>query len=390
MSSVPHISSPSGLAGRVARFARFLKSRGFKVFQSSVHDALLSLREIDFSKREDFFASLRVNFAKTDLEWVQFEGLFHEFWRQKGEEAEEDDNRHASEGQAEERSLDGEQVPLILADQSAGGEDEEQKEWLEGVAYSPISKLEKKDLSRFDRKDVQVAELALKQMLESFKVHVSRRSRRSSRSKDMDFSRVMRKSLKTGGLPMELFYREKKKRLKRLVILADVSGSMDRYARFVMPFLLGLRGVGSRAEVFVFSTTLTSVTSMVRRLSIDNAIEGIAEAVPEWSGGTRIGYSLHQFNEGQGERLLNRRTVVVILSEGWDLGGKELLKREMATLHRKAHSLIWLNPLAGDPRFDPMCQGMRVALPYVDHFLPADSLLSLKRVARLLSKVMIH
>ncbi len=189
---------------------------------------------------------------------------------------------------------------------------------------------------------------------------------------------------------MELFYREKKKRLKRLVILADVSGSMDRYARFVMPFLLGLRGVGSRAEVFVFSTTLTYVTLMVRRLSIDNAIEGIAEAVPEWSGGTSIGYSLHQFNEGQGERMLNRRTVVIILSDGWDLGGKELLKREMATLSRKAHCVIWLNPLAGDPRFDPMCQGMRVALPYVDHFLPADSLLSLKRVARLLSRVMIH
>ena len=390
MASVQHISSNSGLAGQVTRFARFLKIRGFKIFQSSVHDALLSLREIDFSRKEDFFVSLRVNFAKTDLEWVQFEDLFHEFWRQNGKDPDEEGDGRASEEQAEVRTSVGEPVPLIHPDQSARGDDEEQKEWLEGVAYSPISKLEKKDLSRFDRKDIRVAELALKEILESFKVHVSRRSRRSSRSKEMDFPRVMRKSLKTGGLPMELFYREKKKRLKRLVILADVSGSMDRYARFVMPFLLGLRGVGSTAEVFVFSTTLTCVTFMVRRLSVDKAIEGIAEAVPEWSGGTRIGYSFHQFNEGQGERLLNRRTVVVILSDGWDLGGKELLKREMAVLQRKAYCVIWLNPLAGDPRFDPLCQGMRIALPYVDYFLPANSLQSLKKVARLLSRVMIH
>ncbi len=390
MSSEPHISNPSGLAGDVARFARFLKSRGFKVFQSSVHDALLGLREIDFSKREDFFASLRANLVKTDLEWVQFEGLFHEFWPKKKEDEEKDDNSQSAQKEAEQRRMDAEPVGRVHAGQSDAGDEEEQKEWLEGVAYSPISKLEQKDLSRFDRKDIQAAELALKQMLEAFKVQAARRSRKSSRAKDMDFSRVMRKSLKTGGLPMELFYRERKKRLRRLVILADVSGSMDRYARFVMPFLLGLRGVGPRAEVFVFSTSLTSVTFMVRHLSIDKAIERLSREVPEWSGGTRIGYSLHQFNEGQGERLLNRRAVVVILSDGWDLGGKELLKREMSLLSRKAHSVIWLNPLAGDPRFEPVCRGMRAALPYVDYFMPADNLRSLKRVARLLSKVMVH
>ncbi len=206
----------------------------------------------------------------------------------------------------------------------------------------------------------------------------------------MDFRRIIRKSLKTGGMPLELFYKKRKKRLKRLVILADVSGSMDRYARFVMPFILGLKGIGSRAQVFVFSTSLTPITSVVRRLSIEKALEYISQLVPDWSGGTRIGYSLHQFNEGHGESLLNKRTVVVVMSDGWDLGGRELLKREMKTLSRKAHSVIWLNPLAGDTEYRPVCRGMQTALPYVDYFLAADSLQNLKKVGRTLSRVMAH
>ena len=189
---------------------------------------------------------------------------------------------------------------------------------------------------------------------------------------------------------MKLFFRKKKKRLKRLVILTDVSGSMDRYARFVIPFILGLKGVGSKAEAFVFSTSLTPITPYLRSLSVDKALEKISLEVPGWSGGTRIGHSLHQFNECYGERLLNRQTVVVIMSDGWDLGGRELLRRGMKTLSRKAHCIIWLNPLAGDPEYEPVCQGMQLALSYVDYFLPADSLQSLKKVGRTLSRVMIR
>jgi len=261
---------------------------------------------------------------------------------------------------------------------------------IEEIIYSPVSMVEKKDLGRFDRGDVQVAQLALKKMMEPFKIDISRRSKRGLKSGNIDFPRVIKKSLKTGGIPFELFYRQKKKRLKRLVILADVSGSMDRYARFVMPFLLGLRGVGSRAEVFVFSTSLTPITFMVRHLDVEKALERIVSEVPDRSGGTRIGYSLHQFNQGHGERLLSRRTVVVLLSDGWDLGGKDLLRREMACLSNRAYSVIWLNPLAGDPDYEPLCRGMKSALPYIDYFLPADSLESLKRVGRLLSRIMIH
>ena len=380
-----------GLAGKVVGFAGFLKARGFRMFQGGVHDALLGLGEIDLSVQEDFYHTLRLSLANTDLEWTLFAGLFDEFWNGKagGEGKPEGVHRHPDR-EMEAPLSRPESLPGIDPERWAETDDGEEKEWLEGVAYSPLSMLEKKDLGSFDTSDILIAQLAMKKMIEPFRIDLTRRSRTSRRPGNMDFRRIMRKSLKSDGSPMELFYKEKKRRLKRLVVLADVSGSMDRYARFVMPFILGLRGVGSRAEVFAFSTSLASITFAIRHLSLEKALERIAREVPDWSGGTRIGYSLHQFNREHAQRLLSRRSVVVILSDGWDLGGKELLRREMATLKRKAYCVVWLNPLAGDPDYEPMCRGMKVALPYVDYFLPADSLQSLKRVGRLLSRVMIH
>ena len=225
-------------------------------------------------------------------------------------------------------------------------------------------------------------------MISPFRIAVTRRFKRSKKPEDLDFRRILKKSLKVEGIPFELFYRKKRKRLKRLVILIDVSGSMDRYARFVMPFIMGVKGVGSKADLFVFSTSLTPITSIIRRFTFEEALEKISHEVPDWSGGTRIGYSLHQFNQQYGERLLNKRTVVIIMSDGWDLGGRELLRREMGVLSQRAYSVIWLNPLAGDPDYRPICQGMKTALPYVDYFLPADSLQSLKKVGRILIKVL--
>lgn len=380
-----------GLAGEVVRFSLFLKGRGFSVYQSSIHDALHCLKEINISKREDFSAALRANLTANYLEWDQFEGLFDKFWGQRNKNAKTADNeRHFLDRLSENREAEYKALIHTGEIQSADVDVPCRKEWLEGVAYSPVSEIETKDLGRFNRLDVQVAELALKKIVEPFKIDVSRRSQKSCRLGNMDFSRVIRNSLKAGGLPVELYYKRKKKRLRRLVILADVSGSMDRYVRIVMPFILGIKGIGSKVEAFVFSTSLSRITFIIRHLSFKDAVERIPGDVSDWSGGTRIGYSLHQFTHEQGRKLLNKRSVIVILSDGWDLGSKELLKREMDTISRKTHCIIWLNPLAGDPDYKPMCKGMKVVLPYVDHFLPADSLQSLKRVGRLISSVMIY
>jgi len=385
------ICETEGFAGKIIRFALFLKDRGFKVFQTGIQDALRGLLVISLENKRDLFFCLRSNLVTSDLEWAQFEILFDEFWALMDQDIKKEADQRRPDLDAENTGDGGECQLEAKSQPSAEDKCPTDREWLEGVAYSPvICTVLKKDLGRFDKADVQVANLALKKMMEPFKIDKSRRSSRSRKAGEMDFQRVIRKSLKTGGTPLELFYKQKKKRLKRLVILADVSGSMDRYARFVMPFLLGLRGISSRAEVFVFSTSLTPITFSIRHIRFEKVFSRIAQEVPDWSGGTRIGFSLHQFNEIHGRRLANRRTVLVVLSDGWDLGAKDLLKREMAELSRKCHSVIWLNPLAGDPDYEPLCRGMNTALPYVDHFMAADSLQSLKRVARLLSRVMVH
>ena len=381
-----------GLVGKIIQFGVFLKDRGFKVFQSSIQDALRGLEIISLEDKEAFFFCLRSTLATTDLEWAQFETLFDEFWNRADEAVKkEEDDPHGPDSDSE-NTGDGDECQLeAKSEQSEEEKDPSDREWFEGVAFSPIvSTVEKKDLGCFHKADVQVANLALKKIMEPFKLDKSRRSRRSRKSGKIDFQRIIRRSLKTGGTPLKLFYKQKKKRLKRLVILADVSGSMDRYAQFVMPFLLGLRGVGSRAEVFVFSTSLTPITFSIRHMSLDKVVARIAREVPDWSGGTRIGFSLHQFNETHGQRLLSQRTVVVVLSDGWDLGGKDLLRREMRHLRCNCHSVIWLNPLAGDPDYELLCRGMNTALPYVDHFMAANSLQSLKKVGSLLARVMVH
>jgi hypothetical protein len=354
-------------------------------------DSLNSIEEIDISKREDFFHVLRTNLVTSDVEWELFEGLFEEYW-QGIESEEEEEESEIPQAQLEcGEDADTELLQEVRREQDEGGEEDAcRDEPTEHATYSPVARLERKNLAHFQKADVQIAQLILKNMLSPFRLAVTRRFKGSKKPGDMDFRRIMKKSLKLGGIPLELFYKKKKKRLKRLVILVDVSGSMDRYARFVTPFIMGLKGVGSKAEVFVFSTSLTPITPFVRRFDLDKALERISQEVPDWSGGTRIGYSLHQFNQDYALRLLNKRTVVVILSDGWDLGGKEPLRREMEILSQKAYCIIWLNPVAGDMEYKPICQGMQTALPYVDYFLPADSLESLKKVGRTLSRVMAH
>ena len=376
------------LAKRTILFSHFLRDRGFKIFSSSIVDSLRGLEQIDISIRDDFLAILRANMVTNEAEWKLFSKLFDEFWQDldliKEKTRSQKQNRHP---EGREDSIPDRFLYALPAEQEEAGSRDE-KRVFEGATYSPVELLQRKDLADFERGDIQIAQLILKSMMSPFKIAVTRRFKRSKKPGDIDFRGVLRKGLKAEGIPFELLYRKKRKRLKKLVVLADVSGSMDRYARFVMPFIMGLKGVGPRAEIFVFSTSLTPITPTLRRYPTEKALEIISRQVPDWSGGTRIGYSLHQFNERHGLRLLNKRTVVVIMSDGWDLGAKELLRREMENLARKAYSIIWLNPLAGDPDYKPLCKGMQTALPYVNYFMPANSLESLKGVGRMLSRVM--
>lgn len=380
-----------GLTAQIIRFTDFLKGRGFKVSHSDVHDSIRSIVEIDPSIRNDFLTTLRANLVKNDTEWDQFINLFDEFWGSSDDlldpSLNEDDfvNQKRPEASAVSEAHAETATAMSPAESSP-----DRSQTFDATLYSPLSAIVEKDFNCFDRTDIPIAQEIIKKLVQPFQIQESRRMKKSKKPWNIDFPRVMRKGLKTEGLPLQLYFRAKKRKLKRLVFLIDVSGSMDRFAQFVLPFILSLRRVGSKAEVFVFSTSLVPITFFIRQMNIDQILEHIVQHVPYWSGGTKIGHSLRQFNLNQGQRLRIRRSVVVILSDGWDLGEQELLKQEMTALSRNAHTVIWLNPLAGDPDYQPLCQGMKTALPYINFLLPAGNLDSLKKAGHLITKIMMQ
>jgi hypothetical protein len=200
-------------------------------------------------------------------------------------------------------------------------------------------------------------------------------------------SNTLRSSLRHGGEILSLERRVRRTKQRDLVLLCDISGSMDRYSRLVLQFVHTVRHAVGKVEAFVFGTRLTRITRQLRHREIHAALDDVAAYVVDWAGGTRIGESLQTFNQRWGRRVLSRGAIVVIISDGWDRGDIDLLSREMRRLQRSAFRLIWLNPLLGSAGYRPQTVGMAAALPFVDDFLPANNMKSLVEMAQLLQTV---
>ena len=182
--------------------------------------------------------------------------------------------------------------------------------------------------------------------------------------------------------------RERRHKPRPLVILADISGSMERYTRLLLHFIYSLTsGLDQRVEAFLFGTRLSCISRHMQDRDVERALSEVSRSVPDWSGGTRIGQSLKDFNFTWARRALGGGAVVLLISDGWDRGEPELLKREMARLSRSCYRLIWLNPLLGSPAYEPLSRGMQAALPFVDDFLPVHNLASLEALAFHLSRM---
>jgi uncharacterized protein with von Willebrand factor type A (vWA) domain len=176
-----------------------------------------------------------------------------------------------------------------------------------------------------------------------------------------------------------------------LVIIADVSGSMERYTRLLLHFVYSLsEGLEQKVEAFVFSTRLTRITRQLHDRDVEEALRQVAHQVPDWSGGTRIGEALKTFNYKWVRRVLGQGAVVLLISDGWDRGDIDLLGKEMARLQRSCYRLIWLNPLLGSTEYEPLTRGMQAAMPYIDDFLPVHNLASLEDLAEHLKQVDDH
>jgi hypothetical protein len=266
------------------------------------------------------------------------------------------------------------------------GDDELTEGERQGVGASTVEILRRRDFATLDERELAELRRLLAEVGRVRPRRTSRRLRPHSRGRQLDLRRLVRRSLRSGGELVELPSRSRKIVPRKLVVLCDVSGSMAPYARALLLFLHAT-AQGGRVEAFAFGTRLARLTGDLATRDPDAALAHVTSRVVDWGSGTRIGASLKQFNDEYGRRALSRGAVVVIASDGWERDDPVALGREMARLSRAAYSVVWLNPLKGTPGYEPLAQGMRAALPYVDRFLPGHNLESLEGLAGVLAGI---
>ncbi|HUZ09876.1 MAG TPA: VWA domain-containing protein [Acidimicrobiales bacterium] len=262
--------------------------------------------------------------------------------------------------------------PAGAGESPPAGDDEARSSALLATA-STEERLKSKAFDRLDADELRLLADLMGRLSLAPPPRPSRRDARSPSGAAVDLRATLRRARRTGGDPVHRVRRRRRTRTRRLVLLCDISGSMEGYARAYLQLLVCAAG-GPKAEVFVFATRLTRLTRVLRNVSPDAALERAGRAAPDWSGGTRIGEALKAFNDRHGRRGTARGAVVVILSDGWERGDPDLLARELGRLGRLAHRLIWVNPRSARERYEPLTGGMAAALPHVDAFLSGHSL----------------
>jgi uncharacterized protein with von Willebrand factor type A (vWA) domain len=366
-----------GVEERVSALAALMRAGGARVGLGELLAAHRALAAVDPSDRTDAYFALRTTLCSTRAELVLFREAFAAVFA-----AREHENPLESLGEIEKAAMPRVGVPQTGA---AGLEPDPEATPLP-AAYSEEELLREKDFASYTDAERAQARRLLARIAARAPQRLSRRTRPTRRRRDAhDLRATVRASLRHGGELMERRYREPGLRPRRIVLVCDVSGSMAPYARMLLQYLQASVAARTRVEAFVFGTRLTRVTRDLEGRDPDRALSRAAERVSDWSGGTRIGAALAELNREHGRRI-GRGAVVVILSDGWDRGDPELLGTEMARLNRTAHRLLWLNPLAADPRYEPLTRGMRAALPHVDHLLPGNSIASLESLADLMEE----
>lgn len=363
-------------------FARRLKEKGLKITPGRIIDAARSLAFVDLSNRQDFASALQANWASSTEEISLFHEFFREFWSQ-WERTERKRILPSSQG-AEAEGEGQENLPFLSQEDFSSQGPEGPGEEGPGLRYSPGERLSAKDFSHIPLPQASALQREFQRLLSSWVMRMSFRKRPSPRGRAVDFRRTFRKALGHGGELLELIRKVSKLRPLKVVTLCDVSGSMDASTRFILLFFHGLQRAFRRNETFVFSTRLTRITELLNRNRWPAALKAIGERAQDWSGGTRIGQCLRIFNQRYAKGLAAGSMVVIFISDGWDRGDPALLESEMKRLKRRARRIIWLNPLLETPGYQPICLGMKAALPYIDHFLPANRLKSFKDLGEVL------
>jgi uncharacterized protein with von Willebrand factor type A (vWA) domain len=370
------VAAGDAIVGHVVTFGRVLREAGLEIGPGRVTDALRALDAVDLARRDDVYFSLRQTLVSRHDELAVFDRAFEAWFLRMPVLAPGRERPHEQVLQVVRPSEEG-------ADGDGADADDEPLE----LGATGDELLRDKDFAELGEDELRRVRDLVGRIARTRPLRRSRRMRRDPLGEGMDVRAMIRRSLRTGGDPVERPLRARKHVPRRLVLLCDVSGSMDAYARVLLLFLHAAVGAGRGVEAFAFGTRLSRLTPDLRTRDPLDALARCTEAVVDWGSGTRIGASLREFNEVYGRRAMSRGAIVVIVSDGWEREDPALVGRERARLARAAYAVIWVNPLKGNPDYQPLAGGMRAALPFVDRFLAGHNLRSLEELATVLAGV---
>lgn len=406
---VAHLPGGQSIDGRrlldqSVRFGRALRVEGLAIDLGAAIDFARALSLVEIGDREQVRGAGAAVFVRRRDEREIYDRVFDRFWRSRGFNvpaefgpgaqprdgvpAQDSDGRETEAGDSRLTASEDVRGTPIAA---PGDEDVDEDGEIEGAiiapdAFSATELLRHRDFDRMTPAELRDAERLVDLLEPKLERRRTRRYELNHHGRLLAPRAMFRRNLATGGQLTEWIWRRTVTRPRPLVVLCDISGSMERHSRLLLRFIQALAASSAvRTESFVFGTRLTRVTRLLKDRDRDRALTRVAEAVNDWAGGTRIGESFRDFNLRWARRTLRSSGVVIVVSDGWDRGDPALVATETARLRRNCHRLVWLNPLAGTPGYQPLAAGMKAAFPYIDDFLPAGTVASLERLGEILA-----
>jgi len=383
------------LADNIMMFGRTLRSAGLPVGPGKVLDAIRAVEVNGITNRADFYWTLHAVFVNRQDQREIFDQAFHVFWRNprllermlqmilpefradQVDEDREEMNRRVAEAMT---------PPKSPNEREGEDPEEENIDFDASMTWSDKELLREMDFEKMTAEEVARAKAVVRDMRLPIMEVPTRRFRANPNGHRVDLRRTLQATMRTGGDEIPLQHKKRRTRHPPLVTLCDISGSMSKYSRMLLHFMHAITNDRDRVHTFLFGTRLTNVTRYLRSRDVDEALEKVGAQVDDWSGGTRIGHCLHQFNRYWGRRVLTQGAVVLLITDGLDRDVGDGLATEIERLHKSCRRLIWLNPLLRFDGFAPKSLGVRAILPYVDDFRPVHSLTSLQDLADALGR----
>ena len=368
------VTRQTSLSKNIVQFCRYLRLNSFGLGVEEEALALNALHFIDYKSGTIFHSALKAILTRSKAETDEFDALFYKYWK----ELEKAVDAKIKEAPKKDSVVQPSAVFKSIKTWLNGNREKETEEI---ATYSLNENLLQKDFSSVPGDEVDELMQCIKSLSRRLAAKANRRYETSYKAKLPDLRKSLRKNMRCGGELLDIIHRRPKRNRVKLLVLCDVSKSMELYAAFLIQFMHSFQQVFRRMETFVFSTSLKRITPVFKQKNFRDALHLLSSENSGWSGGTRIGESLNAFVNDYGKKLLDTKTIVIIMSDGWDTGNIDLLEKAMAFISKKSKKIIWLNPLAGNELYRHEVAGMKAALPYVDRFAPVHNAASLKRLA---------